>query len=187
MRVGSRSICSNPARCQFAADTRSLPALPQRSQPTAAHSCESREHLAASHNIGHRKASSRLEDSESFSQNAVFVCGEIDDAVGNNHVNGVVGQRNVLNLALQELDVLNARLCACSRSPEPAFHPSCRGRMLCPSGRPACAESRTSMPPPEPRSRTISPGFSLANAVGFPQPSEASRASSGIWPACAAS
>src|ERR1700685_3186785 len=43
------------------------------------------------------------------------------------------------------------------------------------------------MPPPEPRSRTVSPALSLASAVGFPQPSEASIASAGISPACAAS
>ena len=34
------------------------------------------------------------------------------------------------------------------------------------------------MPPPEPRSRTVSPGFNFASAVGLPQPSEAFRASS---------
>src|ERR1700678_985367 len=43
------------------------------------------------------------------------------------------------------------------------------------------------MPPPEPRSRTVSPALSLASAVGFPQPSDASIASGGISPACAAS
>src|SRR5436305_12618663 len=37
------------------------------------------------------------------------------------------------------------------------------------------------MPPPEPKSSTTSPGFKLANAVGLPQPRDASRASSGIW------
>src|SRR5208282_2476984 len=46
------------------------------------------------------------------------------------------------------------------------------------------AESRTSIPPPEPRSRTTSPGFNFANAVGFPHPNEASMASSGTCPAC---
>src|SRR5216683_2710599 len=49
------------------------------------------------------------------------------------------------------------------------------------------AESKTSMPPPEPRSRTTSPGFNLASAVGFPQPSEACSASPGICSFCAAS
>src|SRR6266852_8039627 len=49
------------------------------------------------------------------------------------------------------------------------------------------AESKTSMPPPEPRSSTISPGFNLASAVGFPQPSEACSASPGICSFCEAS
>src|SRR3974390_3203943 len=41
------------------------------------------------------------------------------------------------------------------------------------------AESNTSMPPPDPRSSTVSPGLSSARAVGFPQPSEASTAADG--------
>src|SRR5207302_6944813 len=41
------------------------------------------------------------------------------------------------------------------------------------------AESSTSIPPPEPRSSTISPACSSARAVGLPQPSEASTAPSG--------
>jgi hypothetical protein len=49
------------------------------------------------------------------------------------------------------------------------------------------ADSKTSIPPPEPRSSTTSPGFNLANAAGLPQPSKASRASSGICLAWAAS
>ena len=36
------------------------------------------------------------------------------------------------------------------------------------------AESRTSIPPPEPRSSTVSPAFNCASAVGLPQPNEAS-------------
>src|SRR2546428_9414672 len=35
------------------------------------------------------------------------------------------------------------------------------------------------MPPPEPRSRTVSPGCSAVRAVGLPQPSDASTAPSG--------
>src|SRR5437763_706307 len=41
------------------------------------------------------------------------------------------------------------------------------------------------MPPPEPRSKTTSFAFRAASAVGFPHPSEAFKASSGIWRACA--
>src|SRR5438874_5136927 len=40
----------------------------------------------------------------------------------------------------------------------------------------------TSMPPPEPRSRTVSPGCSWARAVGLPHPSEAATAFSGKAP-----
>ena len=41
------------------------------------------------------------------------------------------------------------------------------------------ADSRTSMPPPEPRSRTRSPACRSATAVGLPHPSEARTAASG--------
>src|SRR5581483_10442419 len=37
------------------------------------------------------------------------------------------------------------------------------------------------MPPPEPRSRTVSPSLSWASSVGLPHPSEARTACSGIW------
>src|SRR3954471_19415764 len=43
------------------------------------------------------------------------------------------------------------------------------------------------MPPPDPRSRTVSPGFRLAKAVGFPHPSEARTAVSGSSPFWASS
>src|SRR6266849_5242043 len=56
-----------------------------------------------------------------------------------------------------------------------------------PVGPTRLAESNTSIPPPEPRSRTTSPGFNLASAVGFPQPSEACSASPGTCSFCAAS
>jgi hypothetical protein len=49
------------------------------------------------------------------------------------------------------------------------------------------ADNSTSIPPPEPRSSTVSPAFSLASAVGLPQPRDAFMASSGIWPASDAS
>src|SRR5262245_4998615 len=49
------------------------------------------------------------------------------------------------------------------------------------------AESKTSMPPPEPRSRTVSPGCIFASAVGLPQPSDAATASAGSAEVCDAS
>src|SRR5262245_20007866 len=39
------------------------------------------------------------------------------------------------------------------------------------------------MPPPDPRSSTVSPSRRSASAVGLPQPNEASSAVSGTWPA----
>src|SRR5438270_13371213 len=41
------------------------------------------------------------------------------------------------------------------------------------------ADSSTSIPPPEPRSSTVSPGLSSARAVGLPQPRDARTAVSG--------
>src|ERR1022692_5021393 len=48
-----------------------------------------------------------------------------------------------------------------------------------PAGPTLRAESRTSSPPPEPRSRTVSPGLRLATAKGLPQPRLARSAASG--------
>lgn len=48
-----------------------------------------------------------------------------------------------------------------------------------PGGPTRLVESSTSMPPLDPRSSTVSPGFSSASAVWLPQPSEASTAADG--------
>src|SRR6185436_18749995 len=48
-----------------------------------------------------------------------------------------------------------------------------------PVGPTRCADSSTSMPPPDPRSRTTSPSCSSARAVGLPHPSEARTALAG--------
>src|SRR5919197_2773859 len=54
-----------------------------------------------------------------------------------------------------------------------------------PVGPTRLAESNTSMPPPDPRSRTVWPGSSRINAVGLPQPSDAATAPSGRSPVSA--
>src|SRR5450432_935830 len=56
-----------------------------------------------------------------------------------------------------------------------------------PVGPSRLADSRTSMPPPEPRSRTVSPALIVASAVGLPHPRDARTASCGIWLAWAES
>ena len=43
-------------------------------------------------------------------QHPVLVAGQVDDAVRDDDIDGVVGQRDGLDLALQELDILDARL-----------------------------------------------------------------------------
>src|SRR5215831_2667973 len=48
-----------------------------------------------------------------------------------------------------------------------------------PPGPTRLAESNTSIPPPEPRSSTVSPVRSSASAVGLPQPSDAATAAAG--------
>ena len=48
-----------------------------------------------------------------------------------------------------------------------------------PVGPTRLADRSTSIPPPEPRSSTVSPGASSASAVGLPHPSEAATASTG--------
>src|ERR1700690_3130938 len=61
------------------------------------------------HNIGNRHAATRLQHTECLSQYAVFVCREVDHTIRDDHVDRVVRQRDMLDLALQELDILRAR------------------------------------------------------------------------------
>src|SRR5207302_3522929 len=56
-----------------------------------------------------------------------------------------------------------------------------------PAGPTRRADSSTSMPPPDPRSSTVSPGFNSASAVGLPQPNEAFTAASGSADFCESS
>ena len=66
--------------------------------------------LAARDHVGNGEAPAGLQHAEGLAQDAVLVRRQVDHAVGNDHVHRVVGQRDVLDLALQELDVLDARL-----------------------------------------------------------------------------
>src|SRR5882672_7134515 len=51
--------------------------------------------FAADDDIGDGKAATGLQDPECFAQDAVFITGKIDDAVGDDHVNGIFRQRNI--------------------------------------------------------------------------------------------
>lgn len=49
--------------------------------------------FSASDHAGDRQAAVRLEHSKRFAQNATLVAREIDHAIRNDHIDGVVGQR----------------------------------------------------------------------------------------------
>ena len=70
------------------------------------------------------------------SSSTFFLSGrEVDHAVGDDHIDGVVGERDRLDVTLEEFDVGDARLCADSHEPDRAFHPSCRARRPFRTGR----------------------------------------------------
>ena len=69
-----------------------------------------RRHLATSDYVGHGKAPARLQDPKGLPENTVFVCRKVDDAVRNDDIHRVVGQRDVLNFTFQELDIFDSSL-----------------------------------------------------------------------------
>ena len=89
-----------------------------------------------------------------------------------------VGQRDLLDRALEELHVRDARLGAFRRA-RSSISSVMSTPYAVPSGPTRRAERITSMPPPEPRSSTVSPARSSATAVGLPQPRLASIAVAG--------
>ena len=69
-----------------------------------------RQDLAARDDVGDSEAAAGLQNAEGFAQNSVLVGGKIDDAVGDDDVDGIVGQRNAFDFAFQEFDIVDARL-----------------------------------------------------------------------------
>src|SRR5436190_15783408 len=67
-------------------------------------------HLAADDDVGDGEPTPRPQHAERLGKDAVLVRREIDDTVGDDDVDGPGRQRDVLDLASQELDVLDARL-----------------------------------------------------------------------------
>ena len=101
-----------------------------------------------------------------------LVAGEVQDAVGDDDIDRAVGQRDLLDVALDELDVLHPRLRRVRRASASISSVMSRpiAFRLGPTRR---AEMSTSAPAPEPRSSTVSPSCRSATAVGTPHPSEA--------------
>ena len=65
---------------------------------------------AARDDVGDGEPSARLQHPERLAEHAILVGGQVDDAIGDDDVDRVVGQRDGLDLALEELDVVGARL-----------------------------------------------------------------------------
>src|SRR5437879_1813938 len=67
-------------------------------------------HFSSGHHVRYGEPASRFEDAERLAQNLVLVGGEVDHAVGDDDIHRVVGQRDALDLTLEELDVGDAGL-----------------------------------------------------------------------------
>src|ERR1700736_2697451 len=61
--------------------------------------------FASNYYIGNCETAAGLEHPECFAQNAVLVAGEVNDTVGQNDVDGVVGQRDIFDLTFQKFNV----------------------------------------------------------------------------------
>ena len=64
--------------------------------------------LAARYHVGDGEPPAGLQDAERFAQNAVFVGRKIDYAIRDDHVDAVVGERDVLDFAFQKFDVFDS-------------------------------------------------------------------------------
>jgi hypothetical protein len=60
--------------------------------------------------VGDAQAAAGAQDAEGLGEHGGLVDGEVDDAVGDHDVDGVAGQRDGLDVALEELDVGGAGL-----------------------------------------------------------------------------
>ena len=66
--------------------------------------------LAAHHHVRDRESTARFEHTERFTQHCRLVRRQVDHTVGDDHVDRCIGQRDVLDVPLQKLDVRHARL-----------------------------------------------------------------------------
>ena len=61
--------------------------------------------LTADHDVGHREPAARLQHTKRFAQHCVLVTRQVDHAVRDDHVDRIVGERDVLDRPFQELYV----------------------------------------------------------------------------------
>ena len=118
----------------------------------------------------------RPEHPRDLGQHLRLVDREVDHAVRDHDIDRVGRQRDLLDHALEQMDVGDARRPRRCDARARASRRSYPGRRRPRSGRPAWPRGSRSIPPPDPRSSTVSPSRSSATAVGLPQPSDASTA-----------
>ena len=130
-------------------------------------------HVLVGDHVGDGEAAAGAQHARGLGDHPRLVAGEVDDAVGDHDVDARVGQRDLLDVALE-------RTRRCRRRPRPRWRArassisSVMSRPIAlPVGPTRRAEISTSAPAPEPRSSTVSPSCRSATAVGTPQPSEA--------------
>ena len=99
----------------------------------------------------------RLQDAERFAQDRVLVGRQVDHAVGDHDDPPTRPATESIRWCLRGTRRWSRRPCAGSRAPAPASPGQVEAVHLA-GWTDACAESSTSMPPPEPRSSTIWPG-----------------------------
>ena len=123
--------------------------------------------FASNDYVRNSKSPARLEHAEGFPQYAVLVSGKIDHAIRHDYIDTVVRQRDIFNFTLEELDVCETRLALVFFGQSASISSVMSRPYALPVGPTRRAESRTSMPPPDPRSRTISPGFQFRKGCGI--------------------
>src|SRR4051794_17084324 len=67
-------------------------------------------HVGVGDDVGDREAAAGAQDTGGLAQHPGLVGGEVDDAVGDDDVHRVVRERDVLDVALDELDIVDAGL-----------------------------------------------------------------------------
>src|SRR5829696_7606686 len=130
--------------------------------------------------VGDAHAPAEPQNPVDFPVDADLVGAEVDDPVGDHHVGPAIFHGQVLDHTLAKLHVLQLELVG-----EPTATREYLGVMSTPMTRPVgpthSAARKVSMPAPEPRSTTCSPGCGWSQWKGLATPAKASQAASGSW------
>ena len=108
--VSSISIPSNPARLELALEALLGQGAGDAPGPLLHVSARCLVHLGVGNDVCHGEAPAGSQDPRRLAEDRGLVGREVDHAVGDDHVDRVVGQRHRLDRSLQELDVLDPGL-----------------------------------------------------------------------------